>query len=210
MKLVIDRACAFSDNYIWLLHDLQSGRIAAVDPGQAAPVLEALVRNRWKLDWIINTHHHWDHTGANEAIKRATGCRVAGAAADRHRIPEIDLAFADGDTFRLGGAEPKVISTPGHTSGHICLWFEREQALLSGDTLFLMGCGKLTEGDAPTMWASLSRLAALPADTQIYCAHEYTLANARFARTVDPDNQALVARIAACEARLERGEATVR
>ena len=153
--------------------------------------------------WVVKT-------GANEAIKRATGCRVAGAAADRHRIPEIDLAFADGDTFRLGGAEPKVISTPGHTSGHICLWFEREQALLSGDTLFLMGCGKLTEGDAPTMWASLSRLAALPADTQIYCAHEYTLANARFARTVDPDNHALVARIAASEARLERGEATVR
>jgi hydroxyacylglutathione hydrolase len=209
MGLSIVRVSAYTDNYIWLLHDVQSGKTAVVDPGQTQPVLDALREKGWQLDWVINTHHHWDHTGANLELKNATGCKVAGAAADLHRIPGIELALNDGDVFPLGFSEANVLSTPGHTTGHICFWFAKDRCLFCGDTLFLMGCGKLMEGDAATMWTSLSRLAALPPDTQIYCAHEYTLANARFASTVDPHNIALQMRLSRTEARRSRGEATV-
>jgi len=209
MPLLIECIPAFLDNYIWLLRDTDSGCTAVVDPGADRPVLDALARRSWRLDWILNTHHHHDHTGANLNLKRATGCRIAGAALDRHRIPGIDLALDDGDVFALGRSEGLVISTPGHTIGHICFWFARDCALFSGDTLFLMGCGRLIEGDAATLQASLLRLAALPQDTRVYCAHEYTLANARFACTVDPENTALRRRLAAMQARSERGEPTV-
>lgn len=209
MSLSIVRVQAYTDNYIWLLHDEGSGNTAVVDPGQAQPVLDALHQNGWRLDWIINTHHHWDHTGANLDLQKATGCKVAGAAADLHRIPGIDLALKDGDAFHLGFSEATVLSTPGHTTGHICFWFANERCLFSGDTLFLMGCGKLMEGDAPTMWSSLSKLAALPSVTEIYCAHEYTLTNARFACTVDLNNTTLQMRLALTEATRLRSEATV-
>jgi len=209
MGLSIVRVPAYSDNYIWLLNDVESGKTAVVDPGQAQPVLDALQENGWQLDWVINTHHHWDHTGANLELQKATGCKVAGAAADRHRIPGLELALNDGDAFHLGFSEASVLFTPGHTTGHICFWFAKDRCFFSGDTLFLMGCGKLTECDAATMWSSLSRVTALPPDTQIYCAHEYTLANARFACTVDPHNTALQKRLARIEAQRLRGEATV-
>lgn len=209
MTLLVDRIPAFVDNYIWMLHDTRSGATAVVDPGEAAPVLDALARCGRRLDWILNTHHHRDHTGANLALKAATGCRIAGADLDRHRIPGIDLALADGDTFRLGESRADVLLTTGHTTGHLCYWFARDRALFSGDTLFLMGCGRLMEGDAAMMLASLSRLAALPRDTNVYCAHEYTLPNARFARSIDPDNAALRERCREVETRRARNDATV-
>lgn len=209
MGLSIVRVPAHTDNYIWLLNDVESGKTAVVDPGQTQPVLDALHENGWQLDWVINTHHHWDHTGANLELQNATGCKVAGAAADLHRIPGMELALNDGDTFHLGFSEANVLFTPGHTTGHICFWFAKDGCLFSGDTLFLMGCGKLMECDAATMWSSLSRLMALPPDTQIYCAHEYTLANAHFACTVDPHNTALQMRLSQTQARRSRGEATV-
>ncbi len=209
MGLSIVRLPAYTDNYIWMLHDVESRKTAVVDPGQTQPVLDALHENGWQLDWVINTHHHWDHTAANLELQKATGCKVAGAAADLHRIPGIDLALHDGDSFHVGFSESVVLSTPGHTTGHMCFWFAKDGCLFSGDTLFLMGCGKLMECDAATMWSSLSRLMALPPDTQIYCAHEYTLANARFACTVDPRNTALQMRLARIAAQRLRGEATV-
>lgn len=209
MPLLIECIPALVDNYVWLLRDTDSGCTAAVDPGADRPVLDVLARHAWRLDWILNTHHHHDHTGANLSLKRATGCRIAGAALDRHRIPGIDLALDDHHVFALGASEARVMSTPGHTAGHLCFWFERDRVLFSGDTLFLMGCGRLFEGDAATMLTSLLRLAALPQDTRVYCAHEYTLANARFACTVDPENPALRRRLATVKAQSERGEPTV-
>jgi hydroxyacylglutathione hydrolase len=209
MALAIHCLPAFDDNYFWLLRDAASGQVAVVDPGDAAVVLDALPRVGGRLDWILNTHHHGDHVGGNLALKAATGCRVAGFGADAARLPGLDLAVADGDRFALGESLARVIATPGHTRGHIAWWFEADAALFCGDTLFSLGCGRLFEGDAVTMWDSLSKLAALPDHTRVYCAHEYTLANARFAASVDPEHAPLRARIAEVEALRARGEPTV-
>ncbi len=209
MTLQIECLPAFEDNYFWLLRDAGSGQTAVVDPGDARVVLTALDRVGGRLDWILNTHHHADHVGGNLELKAATGCRIAGPGTDTARIPGIDLPVLDGDRFALGESVAQVLFTPGHTRGHIGWWFAAEHALFCGDTLFSLGCGRLFEGDAPTMWASLSKLAALPADTRVYCAHEYTLANARFALTVDAHNPALLERIAAVKALRARGEPSI-
>lgn len=196
MGLLIDCATTFVDNYVWLIHDESTRQTAAIDPGQAEPVLAVLKRRGWRLDWILNTHHHRDHTGANIILKVETGCRIAGAAIDQHRIPGMDHPLHDGDRLCVGGSCAQVLLTPGHTNGHLCFWFAHDQALFCGDTLFSLGCGRLSEGDAQTMLRSLERLARLPGETRIFCAHEYTQANGCFARTVDPDNAALMARLA--------------
>lgn len=209
MGLLIDCAKTFSDNYVWILHDESTGQTAAIDPGQEAPVLELLKLRGWRLDWILNTHHHGDHTGGNLALKEQTGCKVAGAAIDRHRIPGIDLTLNDGDKLFVGDSVAKVLLTPGHTTGHICFWFDQDYALFCGDTLFSLGCGRLFEGDAATMLRSLNRIAALPGETRVYCAHEYTQANGRFARSVDPENPALLVRLAQVDQLCARGESTI-
>jgi hydroxyacylglutathione hydrolase len=209
MSLSIECLPAFNDNYFWLLHDAASGQVAVVDPGLAQPVLAAIGRHGGRLDWILNTHHHADHVGGNLELKAATGCRVAGPAMDAARIPGLDLGVVDGTCFLLGASAAQVLFTPGHTRGHIAWWFASERALFCGDTLFSLGCGRLFEGDAATMWASLSKLAALPADTRVFCAHEYTLANARFALSVDADNRALGERVAAVRALRERGAPSI-
>jgi len=185
-----------SDNYIYLLRDGQSAAVAVVDPAEAGPVFEVLGRRGWRLDYILNTHHHGDHVGGNLDLKRATGCRVLAAATDAARIPGIDRGLADGEEILLGGERAKVLAVGGHTRGHIAYWFAGQDALFCGDTLFSLGCGRLFEGSAEQMWASLDTIRKLPAATRIYCAHEYTQANGRFARTVEPGNPALQQRLA--------------
>jgi hydroxyacylglutathione hydrolase len=190
-RLEIEILPVLSDNYVYLLRDPVEGATAVVDPGVAAPVLARFEETGSKLDWILSTHHHQDHTGGNLELKRRTGCRVAGPAGERDAIPGIDLELHDGDRFRLGSAEALVLETPGHTRGHISYWFESAAAVFSADTLFALGCGRVFEGSPQQMWASLQKLARLPAETAVYCGHEYTQSNARFARTVDPTNREL-------------------
>ncbi len=184
------------DNYGYLIHAPESGLTAAIDTPDPAAILAALAATGWRLDYILNTHHHGDHAGGNLALKAATGCRIAGARADAARIPGIDIRLADGDSFDLGGHVARVIETPGHTVGHICYLFDADRAAFVGDTLFSLGCGRLFEGTPAGMWQSLQRLMALPDDTRVYCAHEYTAGNGRFAVTLEPGNAALRARMA--------------
>ncbi|WGS84963.1 hydroxyacylglutathione hydrolase [Methylomonas sp. UP202] len=182
---------ALTDNYIYLLHDPADGATAAVDPAEPEPVEAALQARGWRLNYIFNTHHHGDHVGGNLSLKRSSGCRIVGAAGDRARIPGLDLAVEDGSPFNLGRERVQVIATPGHTSGHIAFYCPDSSALFCGDTLFSLGCGRLFEGSAEQLWQSLQRFKTLPPETRIYCAHEYTEANARFAVEVDFDNPAL-------------------
>lgn len=186
---------ALSDNYIYLLHDTVSQHTAAVDPAEAAPVMRAIEQRGWRLDYILNTHHHADHVGANRQLKAQTACQIVGAAEDCQRIPGIDLALNDGEKFFFGQHTISAISTPGHTLGHIVYYCEDSSALFCGDTLFSLGCGRLFEGSAEQMWQSLQRLTALPPQTRVYCAHEYTAANGRFALSVESGNPDLINRL---------------
>ena len=184
-----------NDNYIYLLHDPVSAETAVVDPAVAQPVLDILEQKGWRLTYILNTHHHSDHVGGNSELKQKTGCIVIAALSDQPRIPGFDRGVVDGDVITLGRHSAKVISTPGHTSGHIVYHFADDNLLFCGDTLFVMGCGRLFEGTAEQMWQSLQKLKALPGSTQLYCAHEYSQANGRFALTVEPDNRQLQQRM---------------
>ncbi len=207
--LQIEQLPVLSDNYVYLVRDPASGATGVVDPAEAAPVLSALRRLGWSLTYILNTHHHPDHVGGNEELMAATGCTVVGPRADNARIPGIAHQVGDGDTFDLGSARAKVFDVPGHTRGHIAYWFEDSHALFCGDTLFALGCGRLFEGTPAQMWHSLSKLKALPPETRIYCAHEYTQSNGRFALSVEPDNQALRARMQEVDERRTQGLPTV-
>jgi hydroxyacylglutathione hydrolase len=179
------------DNYVYLIHDGETGETAAVDPAEADPVLEALAANGWTLTHVLNTHHHGDHVGGNLELKRRTGCRIVGSERDLNRIPGIDVAVGETAVFKLGNAEVRVFDVPGHTRAHIAFWFAGADALFCGDTLFALGCGRLFEGTPEEMWRSLEKLRVLPPETKVYCAHEYTQSNARFALTVEPGNAAL-------------------
>lgn len=193
--LTILQLPVLNDNYIYLLHDPISGETAAVDPAVAQPVLDVLEQKGWHLTYILNTHHHPDHVGGNIELKQKTGCTVIAAVSDQPRIPGFDRGVVDGDVITLGKHSARIISTPGHTSGHIVYHFADDDALFCGDTLFVMGCGRLFEGTAEQMWQSLQKLKTLPGSTRIYCAHEYTQANGRFALTVEPDNLELQQRM---------------
>lgn len=208
-QLVIHQIPLLQDNYGYLIRDPKGNATAIVDPAVAEPILRALAKRHWGLDYILNTHHHYDHTGGNLDLKQATDCKVIGARYDSERIPGIDLGLADGDTVRIGEAEGEVIAVNGHTHGHIAYWFRESRALFCGDTLFSLGCGRLFEGKPEEMWGSLERLRALPDETLVLCGHEYTLANARFALSVDPDNPDLLARAEEVERKRANGESTV-
>jgi len=198
---------AFADNYIWLVHDEESGETAVVDPGDPAPVLAEAERRGWTIDQVWNTHWHPDHTGGNLAIKAATDARISGPAEEN--IAGRDVALREGDDVRLGEHVGRIIHVPGHTLGHIALIFDDDRVAFVGDTLFAMGCGRLFEGTPEQMFRSLQRLADLPEDTRLYCAHEYTLSNARFAVHAEPDNAVAARRLVAVEAMREIGEITV-
>lgn len=197
-----------SDNYAWLLRD-GSGATAIVDPADAAPIIAAIEAAGGRLDLILLTHHHADHVAGTDAVRARFGAPVVGAAADAHRLPRLDRAVAEGDTVALGAASARVIETPGHTRGQINFFFADGGVLLSGDTLFSLGCGRLIEGTAAEMFASLAKLKALPGDTLVCCGHEYTQSNARFALSVDAANPALQARVAEAEAQRAAGRPTV-
>jgi hydroxyacylglutathione hydrolase len=208
-SLEIVRIPVLNDNYVWLAHESASGETVVVDPAVAAPVLAAAADRGWTISQIWNTHWHPDHTGGNAEIKAATGCRVTGPAAEAARIPTLDHKVGEGDRVSLGRHEAEILEVPAHTAGHIAYHLADEGVLFIGDTLFAMGCGRLFEGSAEQMHRNLVRLAALPGETSVYCAHEYTVANGRFALTVEPYNQALVARMKEVEAARGRGEPTV-
>lgn len=208
-RLAVELIPIFSDNYVYRLAPAGGGPVAIVDPGQAAPVLERLAATGDRVEWILITHHHADHVGGLDELKQATGAKVAGPASERDRIPGIDHPLREGDRITVAGEEARVIETPGHTAGHISYWLPRSRVLFCADTLFSLGCGRLFEGTAATMWSSLEKLLALPDDTRIYCGHEYTQANARFALTIDPDNEALQRRAAEVDELRAAGKPTI-
>lgn len=209
--LEVLRVPALSDNYIYLLHEPESGLTAAVDPAEPEPVLLALRQKGWRLQLILNTHHHSDHVGGNLALKQETGCSIIASQWDRdnNRIPGIDRGVGEGDRVQLGRSVARVMAVPGHTLGHVAYLFSQDGLLFCGDTLFGMGCGRLFEGSPDQMWGSLQKLRRLPPSTQVYCAHEYTEANGRFALTVEPDNAELVARMQAVASLRRNGLPTV-
>ncbi|HEY2228175.1 MAG TPA: hydroxyacylglutathione hydrolase [Xanthobacteraceae bacterium] len=182
------------DNFGVLVHDSLSGATAAIDAPEAAPVEAALQAKGWRLTDILVTHHHQDHTGGIEELKARHRCRIVAPAAEADGIPEVDETVREGDLVRVGALEGRVIETPGHTAGHISYVFAPEKLVFVGDTLFSIGCGRVIEGTPEMMWQSLLKLRSLPDDTQIYCGHEYTQANIRFAKTIEPENAALIAR----------------
>lgn len=209
MALDVRALPVLSDNYVWLLRETEGNAVGVVDPAEAAPVADALDRLGWKLTHIFNTHHHGDHTGGNLELKARYGAKVVGAKADAARLPGLDQGVAEGDTVSFGQLNAQVFEVPGHTSGHIAFWFADAEALFCGDTLFALGCGRLFEGAPSQMWNSLLKLRALPDAARVYCAHEYTQSNARFAAHVDPGNKALAARKSHIDALRAKGEATV-
>jgi hydroxyacylglutathione hydrolase len=194
------------DNYGVLIHDPATEATAAIDAPDANELLTALHDKGWVLTDILVTHHHQDHTAGIETLKRMTGCTVVGPAREAGSIPGLDIEVKEGDTVEVGGAKGRVIETPGHTRGHVSYYFPEDGLVFVGDTLFSVGCGKLLEGDAKTMWSSLSKLAKLPPETKLYCGHEYTDANCRFALTVEPENAALQERAAEAAALSSEGE----
>ena len=198
------------DNYAWLLRDVATGRRAVVDPADADATIRAVDAAGGKLDLILLTHHHDDHVAGVDAVRRRYDCPVVGAAADAHRLPPLDRGVTEGDQVSFGESAARVIDTPGHTRGHIAFVFEEgEPVLLSGDTLFSLGCGRLLEGTPAEMFASLRKLAALPPDTLVCCGHEYTQSNARFALHVEPANHPLQVRADAVDRLRAEGKPTV-
>jgi hydroxyacylglutathione hydrolase len=194
-RLEVIAVPAFTDNYLWLVHDSESGATAVVDPGDAVPVLVEAERRGWRITSILNTHWHPDHTGGNLAVKEATGAEIWGPAGEMGRVPGLDHALSEGDRVSIGNHRAEVWEVPGHTLGHIAYVFGDDAMAFVGDTMFAMGCGRLFEGTAEQMDGSLRRLAALPPVTELYCAHEYTLSNARFAAHSFPSSKEIADRL---------------
>lgn len=178
----------FTDNYAVLVHDTASNKTLCVDAPEARPILSALSERDWQLDTLLITHHHHDHIGGNDQLKSITGTKIIGPEAEKRQIPNMDETVSDGDEIEFAGHPIHVFATPGHTLGHVSYHWPDDHLLFSGDTLFALGCGRLFEGTPAQMWASLSKLKALPGKTQVFCGHEYTLSNAEFAISQEPDN----------------------
>lgn len=208
-QLDIHQFPCLSDNFGVLIHDRASGQTASIDAPDAVAVKAALAAKGWRLTHILTTHHHADHVGGNEALKAETKCTIIGPRQEAAKIPGIDGKVGDGDSFRFGEFEVRVLETPGHTAGHISYWIPEARAAFVGDTMFAMGCGRLLEGDARMMWTSLSKLMKLPRETALYCGHEYTLANGTFAIGIEPENKALQARVEEVKALRVAGKPTL-
>ena len=209
MAVTVQAVPCLSDNYAWMLRDTATGTVALCDPGEARPAIEAIEAAGGRCDIILLTHHHADHIDGVEEIRARYGSRVIGATADAHRLPKLDQSVAPGDTVEVGATRGTVIDSPGHTLGHVAFHFPEGGVLLSGDTLFSLGCGRLLEGTPADMFRALSLLKVLPPETLVCCGHEYTASNARYALTVEPDNTDLQARARAVEAAREAGQPTV-
>jgi hydroxyacylglutathione hydrolase len=208
-ELEIHQFMCRSDNFGVLMHDPVSGSTASIDAPEEQPILQALEEKGWRLTHILTTHHHGDHVEANEMLKKRFGAEIIGPEAEASRIPGIDKRVGDGDRFGFAGHPVEVISTPGPTAGHVCYYLPDDGLLFAADTLFALGCGRIFEGTPEGMWESLKRLRALPDSTIVYCGHEYTLANARFALTVDPENISLKTRASDIEALRQAGRPTL-
>jgi hydroxyacylglutathione hydrolase len=209
MPLELVTMPCLSDNYAFLLHETGTGETALIDAPEAGPILAELDRRGWRLSEIWITHHHDDHVGAVDALREATGAQVLGNGADAKRLPRLDREVRAGETFDFAGHEVRVIDVPGHTVGHVAFYVADAKAAFTADSLMALGCGRLFEGTAPVMWESLKRLAALPPGTLVCSGHEYTQSNARFARTIEPDNPALMSRIRDIDAARAEGRPTV-
>ena len=209
MAVKIEQFMCRSDNFGVLVHDPESGETLIVDAPEERPILDAIERTGWRPTTLLVTHHHFDHVEANLALKERFGLRIVGPKAEADKIPGIDRTVAEGDVLKLVGEEVHVIETPGHTAGHVSYHLPKSGVAFTADTLFALGCGRLFEGTPATMLASMRKLAALPASTTVYCGHEYTLSNARFALTVDPTNSALKVRAKEIEALREAGKPTL-
>jgi hydroxyacylglutathione hydrolase len=210
MAAQVHQFMCLEDNFGVLVHDPATGATASMDAPEAGPVLAALAQTGWDLTDILVTHHHNDHIGGIAEVKgKFPNARIVAAKADQARIPGASLYVAEGDKVKVGGLTARIIETPGHTTGHIVYFFEEDRLLFAGDTLFALGCGRAFEAPPPVLHNSLTKLAALPADTRIYCGHEYTLSNARFSLKVDPDNAKLVTRFKEIEALRESGKPTL-
>lgn len=198
------------DNYNFLLRDEATGTTAVVDPSEAGATLEALDERGWSLDYVLCTHHHWDHVNGIPKLKEKTGCKVVANAADAHRIPGgIDVPVQPGGLVALGDSVADIIDVSGHTIGHIAYYFSADAALFCGDALFAMGCGRMFEGDAPMYFDSLQRIKALPDATRMFCAHEYTIPNGRFAKHAEPENSAITQAIERAKARRREGKPSI-
>lgn len=193
-RLEVHQFQCLQDNYGYLIHDADNDLTAAIDTPEVNPINRALEEKGWRLTHILNTHHHFDHAGGNLPLKEKWGCTIVGSKADASRIPGIDVMVGDGDTYQFGDHTAKIFDVSGHTIGHIAYYFAGDAMLFCGDALFALGCGRLFEGTPQQMWASLQKLRNLPDDTAVYCAHEYTQSNARFALSVEPQNEQLQAR----------------
>lgn len=194
MALIVEQFPCRTDNFGVLIHDPETRMTASIDAPEFAPIKGKLDEKGWRLNRILTTHHHGDHVEANLALKKEYACTVTGPAVESDRIPGINVEVRGGDTFAFGGFQVRVIDTPGHTLGHISYWLPEAGVVFAADALFSLGCGRIFEGTPEMMWASLERLGALPDETSVYCGHEYTEANARFAVTVEPENGDLITR----------------
>jgi hydroxyacylglutathione hydrolase len=208
-KLEIQQFPCLSDNFGVLIHDSESATTVAIDAPEAKAVTAALQQRGWTLTHILTTHHHGDHTGGNLALKGASHCTIIGPRGEAAKIPGIDTSVGGGEALPIGSYELRVLDTPGHTAGHITYWIPSQNVVFVGDTLFAIGCGRIIEGNAQMMWESLKKLMALPKETAIYCGHEYTQSNARFALTIEPENRALQTRARDVDELRAAGKATL-
>ena len=197
------------DNYSYLIIDESNNFACVIDPSESKPIINFVENNNITLRYILNTHHHYDHIGGNKDLKEKFGSTVVGFEKDSHRIPKIDILLKDNQIWKAENFVAKVIHVPGHTSGHICFHFFNERLAFTGDTLFSLGCGKIFEGTYEEMFNSLNKLKSLPAETKIYCGHEYTLNNSKFCLKYDPKNTKLQKKIKNIENKIKNGLPTV-